>query len=54
MTNTEKEINPKQYIRVINKIACRVTFHCKKDGETFKEKLERVLKNKILYQEEKK
>lgn len=53
MTNTEKEIKSKKYIRVINGIPYRVTLHCKKEGKTFKEKLERVIKNKILYQEEK-
>lgn len=52
MNNTEKEIKPKQYIRLINGIPYKVTLHCKTEGETFKEKLERVIKNKILYQEE--
>lgn len=52
MNNTEKEIKPKQYIRLINGISYKVTLHCKTEGETFKEELERVIKNKILYQEE--
>lgn len=33
MTDTEKEIKTKQYIRVINGIPCRVTLHYKKERE---------------------
>lgn len=53
MTNTEKEIKPKQYIRVINGIPYRVTLHCKKEGKTFKEKLERVIKIRFYIKKKK-